>query len=178
MRYITSAAAIIVVALCVPSTTLACSLAKPGSGMDRDELIDAAQTIVLVRLLPPPATKRGRWSQFALETVEVIKGEARPTYRFDSYDSPESDDDFNAHTSRAFWDESVGRSPWPGGMCGPDHGFREARLYLYFPDKLGAWMSAEVIRADDDHWLAYVRAKVKQDFVDRSMDDRAAPKRQ
>ncbi len=163
MRFITSAAAIIVVALCAPSTAAGCMIARPGYGMDRDELIDAAHTIVLVRLLPPPATKWGRWNQFALETVEVIKGDARPAYRFDSYGSPESDDDFNAHTAKAFWDEPVGRSLWPGGTCGPDHGFREARVYLYFPDKLGARMSAEVIRADDDRWLAYVRAKVGVD---------------
>lgn len=54
-----------------------------------------------------------------------------------------------------------------GRLRGPDHSFREARLYLYVADMLGARMSAEVVISDDDRWLAYVRGKVKQDISDR-----------
>lgn len=54
-----------------------------------------------------------------------------------------------------------------GRLRGPDHSFREARLYLYVANTLGARVSTEVVISDDDRWLEYVRGKVKQDISDR-----------
>ena len=87
-------------------------------------------------------------------------------YEFLSIGSKHSDNDFAQHTATEFWyrraDETpIGRSEWPCCICGPDHSFRKDREYLYFPDKLGAVRSAEVIRSKDDRWLQYVRSKVR-----------------
>jgi hypothetical protein len=148
------------------SESQACTVPKPGYGLNMDDLIGQARTIVLVRLRSSSEVPERMWTKYTLETVEVIKGKAEPVYEFLSLGSNDSDNDFAQHTAPEFWprradEEPIGRSEWPCCICGPDHSFRKDREYLYFPDKLGAERSAEVIRSKDDRWLQYVRSKVK-----------------
>jgi len=142
--------------------------------MEYDELIRKADTIVLVRLQNSIVSKENEPypSKFTLGTVEVLKGKASPTYEFLSFGSKESDYDFNGHTEKNFWKKSIGRSEWPCCICGPDHKFLSGRVYLYFPDKLGAMKSAEVILKSNDRWLEYVRFKVKTDANNRPQKQR------
>jgi hypothetical protein len=140
----------------------ACLAPHSGFDVDLDDLIAKANTIVVVRLQSSKARRLG--TEYTLKPIEVIKGTAKPSYVFLSRGSKASDNDFIGHTRKDFWTPSEqktnGRSPWPCCVCGPDHGFREGRDYLYFPDKLGAVKSAEVIRVPKDRWLEYVRDRV------------------
>jgi hypothetical protein len=150
-------------AFAVLGDAVACTVPKSGYNMDMDDLISEAKTIVLVRL--QSSSPERHWTKYILETVEVIKGKADPSYHFLSSGSNASDNDFVGHTAMAFWtrpadERPAGRSEWPCCICGPDHSFRTDREYLYFPDKLGAMKSAELIRDREDRWLQYVRSKV------------------
>ena len=142
----------------------ACSVPKPGSLLVTDDLIAKADTIVLVRL-ESSNTKLFEIT-YLLKTVEVIKGKGEKSYAFSSHGSTKvSDNDFIGHTAQDFWNtpkdnKPNARSEFPCCICGPDHGFIMGRDYLYFPDKLGAMKSAEVIHSANDRWLQYVRAKV------------------
>lgn len=142
----------------------ACSVLKPGSNFDMDDLIAEAGTIALVRLESSNRERFGTTTHL-LKTVEIIKGKGEKFYSFESFGSKVSDNDFDGHTSPDFWNRpSVNkpnsRSDFPCCLCGPDHGFRKGRNYLYFPDQLGALKSAEVVHNVNDKWLQYVRAKV------------------
>ena len=139
----------------------ACSVPKDGWGLHHDKLIQRAETIVLVRLSPSTPYKRSGMTTYTLETVQAVKGNAKPSYEFTSFGSKESDYDFEGHSAKEFWEKPIGRSEWPCCMCGPDHSFRSGRLYLYFPDKPGSMQSAEAIHSEDDQWLKYVRSKVE-----------------
>lgn len=139
----------------------ACKVPKPGFPLHHDELIQRAETIVLVRLNPTLTYKSNGMTRYKLETVQTLKGNAKPSYEFVSHSLIESDNDFGGHTAKEFWEKPIGRSEWPCCLCGPDHTFRPSRLYLFFPDKLGAIQSAEAIHSEDDQWLKYVRSKVK-----------------
>ncbi len=165
MKFKRSALVFFFVALWISCAAWACRVPKPGVGMDHDELISAANTIVLVRLQATSTSKKDEpyFSKYTLETVEVIKGKASPFYEFMSYGSKESGSDFAGHTEKEFWKKPIGRSGWPCCVCGPNHAFLSGRNYLYFPDKLGAMKSAEVILKGNDRWLEYVRSKVKKD---------------
>jgi hypothetical protein len=174
MKFNRYASAFFFIALCISSTAWACRVPKPGVNMEYDELIRKADTIALVRLQTSVSSKENEPhpSKFTLETVEVIKGTASPSYEFLSFGQKESDNDFTAHTDKKFWKKPVGRSEWPCCICGPDHVFLAGRIYLYFPDKLGAMKSAEVILKSNDRWLKYVRTKVKMDAIHRSQKTR------
>lgn len=142
--------------------------------MQHDDLIRSAETIVIVRLKSQRSTstdsvdKTGQPigpKRYILDTTEVLKGKARSSYEYISRgEAPDSDYDFDGHTAKAFWKDNTGRSesPRPCTMYGPDHSFREGRTYLYFPDRLGAMKSAEIVRDSNDSWLGYVRAKLKK----------------
>lgn len=154
------AAVVLVLALANAAVSDACVQAQPGFGLDADDLIARAEVIVLVRV---DSTERGyEGMRTTLKVVEVIKGEGRASlsYDFVSLGSYESDNDFAGHSSLEFWHPSNGRSEWFGGECEPRHSFRKGRHYLYFPGKLAAVKSAEVIRRADDRWLRYVRCTV------------------
>lgn len=158
MRY---AIAFVLLALAASGAARACEAPKPGYGMTHDELIGTANTIVLVRLSSRSSLPEQRMVRYSLKTVELIKGRAEPAYEFLSHDFDNSDNDFSRHRAKEFWNENIGRSTLFCCICGPDHGFRAGRLYLYFPDKLGAMKSAELVADDSDEWLQYVRSKVK-----------------
>ena len=136
--------------------TIACLVPKPGYGEDHKTLIANAKTIALVRLQRQEKPSYGG-VLYTLETVEVLKGKAAPTYEFRSIAAPGSVNDFDAHQASTFWDTNVGRSEWPCCICGPDHAFDERHVYLYFPEKLGAVKSAEIVSTPGDRWLKYVR---------------------
>ena len=129
--------------------------------MSHDELVRAADTIVLVRLGSRSNLPEQRMVRYSLHPVEVIKGRAEPAYEFLSHDFENSDNDFSGHQAKEFWNENIGRSTLFCCICGPDHGFRAGKLYLYFPDKLGAMKSAELVADQSDEWLRYVRTKAK-----------------
>lgn len=142
----------------------ACSVPKPGIDLDMDDLIGEANTIVLVKLESSNKERFGTTTHL-LKTVEVIKGKGEKFYSFKSFGSKVSNNDFDGHTSPDFWsppnaNKPNSRSNFPCCLCGPDHGFRKGRNYLYFPDQLGALKSAEVVHNANDKWLQYVRAKV------------------
>ena len=167
MRSRRLAAAAALVTLAISGGAYACVAPQPGYGMDRDDLISAAETIVLVRLRssisahPQERKLWGHWTEYTLETVEVIKGKANSSYKFRLYYPRASDNDFAGHTAKEFWEQRIGRSADVDGSCYPAHTFSPGRLYLYFPDKLAAVKSAEVIYTEGDKWLGYVRSKVK-----------------
>lgn len=151
-------------ALSTTINTYACSVAKPGIALDTEDLIAESNTIVLVQLESSDRKQFGGTTHL-LKTVEVIKGKGEKFYSFQSFGSKVSDNDFNGHTLSDFWqppsaNKPNSRSSFPCCLCGPDHGFRKGRMYLYFPDQLGALKSAELIHNANDKWLQYVRAKV------------------
>src|SRR5262250_2782898 len=164
---LTRVLAAVVFVLANAAVSYACTVPQPGFDLDADDLIRRAEVIVLVRV---DRTER-EWvygyerKRTTLKVVEVIKGEGRASLSYDlvSLGSYESDNDFAGHSSLEFWHSSNGRSEWFGGECEPRHSFRKGRHYLYFPGKLAAVKSAEVIRRADDRWLRYVRCTVLAD---------------
>jgi len=159
--------AAVVLVLANAAVSDACVQAQPGFGLDADDLIARAEVIVLVRVDSAERELIHGYEgmRITLKVVEVIKGEGRASlsYDFVSLGSYESDDDFAGHSSLEFWHPSNGRSEWFGGECEPRHSFRKGRHYIYFPGKLAAVKSAEVIRRADDRWLRYVRCTVLAD---------------
>jgi hypothetical protein len=66
------------------SESQACTAPKPGYGLNMDDLIGQARTIVLVRLRSSSKVfEHTWWIKYTLETVEVIKG--RPNRCTNSY---------------------------------------------------------------------------------------------
>lgn len=128
-----------------------------------DELIDRAQTIILVKL------KRKSESHSYLHTIKTLKGKSKknykvPTFKYD-YDL---DNDFNEHRDSIFWSRDTGRTPFWG--CSPNHRFLFDRLYVYFPDALGSLKSAEVIKDTTDQWLKYITARLTDDICSLESD--------
>jgi hypothetical protein len=136
-----------------------CYSFRDGFGLEHAELVRAAHVVALVRAVGSE-TDNGRQT-FTLRTLETLKGRAASTYKVTSSSEhvEVSENDFDLHRSAAFWSENNGRSQHYCCICGPDHRFRLGATYLFFPDKLGAMKSAELIRDPLDRWLAYVLAK-------------------
>jgi hypothetical protein len=151
----------------VTSDPLACVVPRPGAYMDRDELVHSAENIVLVRMTRRESRADGSVI-YTLAPVNVLKGRAEAEYRFSSFSGEGPQRDFDGHRASIFWDKSTGRSAWPCCICGPDHTFVKGRTYLYFPDKLGAVKSAEIVDKEDDRWLKYVRRLLKRTIRGRA----------
>jgi hypothetical protein len=120
-------------------------------------LIDNAKNIYVVELAS--TQKAHPRIEYSLRVVEVIKGKKAKIAkieRFISHSEKHHANHFDYHRNENFWKENLGRSPFPVGLCGPDHTFRAAELYLYFPDRLGAMKSAEIIKDKTDRWFRYV----------------------
>lgn len=151
---------------------LACAIPKVGMGWDKNELIDYAPRIFLVKV----ASIDERIVRF--KTLEMIKND-RKLIEFYSNGphkinigkwnpmnmsilfSRYSSDDFNFHKDSRFWKKNIGRSLFEGYGCAPSHGFKVGELYLLFPDAIGAMKAAEIIRSMKDRWYLYVKNRVK-----------------
>ena len=140
----------------------ACSVPKRGIGWSADELIEHSQSIVLA-VLSSKVTDDSSVITTHLEVVEVIKGEALKSVVFFSFSMAHHSNGFTGHADEEFWEENVGRSPFPCCICGPDHTFVEGETYLLFPDGFGAMKSAEIVDVPDDKWLQYVRESLETD---------------
>jgi len=115
------------------------------------------------------------------EIIEVIKGDSqligRLTYsafqtpNVDQLNIPSPDDasdsetDFDRHTAPEFWGENGGRmmlgTSRKYGLCHHYFTFKTGETYLLIPEGLEHVKGAEIIRTEDDAWLAYVKARVK-----------------
>jgi hypothetical protein len=139
---------------------LACSRPKPGAGWGMNALVWDSETIVLARTRE---AEEGRQSyvDYVMETVEVLKGEYPAEFTLSGDADVNYDNDFNEHSDEVFWQEDVGRAPWPCCLCGPRHTYRVGESYLLFPDAFGAMKSAEIIRSQNDYWYRFVKDKVK-----------------
>lgn len=138
----------------------ACIARVYGDGYRTEELIDKAETIVLVELSNKELT--GNFFKYTLTVIETLKGSAQPSYEYSSsagpYGGKHSDETFADHSLDKFWEENVGRSPI--FLCGPIHVFGDGHQYLYFPELYRARKSAEIIRSKEDPWYQFVKERI------------------
>jgi len=138
----------------------ACSKPKPGAGWGMNALVWDSETIVLAR-----AREVGEGGQshvdYVMEALEVLKGDYPAEFTLSGDADIYYDNDFNEHSDEVFWQENVGRAPWPCCICGPRHTYRVGESYLLFPDAFGAMKSAEIIGSQNDRWYRFVKEKVK-----------------
>jgi hypothetical protein len=150
------------------AASAACPVPRPGATFDAEELLEQAGSIYLVEvadMTPAPASEGVVSGHFRI--VETLRGKKARELMF-AYWSTDAygDTDYAKHSDKAFWTEvrgGGGRSKMVAGTCGPAHVFRTGEKYLLFPDMLGAMKSAEIVRASDDEWLAYVRKNVHRE---------------
>jgi hypothetical protein len=144
----------------------ACPVPRPGATFDAEELLEQAGGIYVVEvadMTPLPEHEGAVSGHFKI--LETLRGKKANELMF-AYWSTDAyaDTDFAKHSDKAFWTEvrgGGGRSKIVPGTCGPAHVFKTGERYLLFPDMLGAMKSAEIIRAPDDEWLAYVKKRAK-----------------
>lgn len=139
---------------------LGCFTPTPGNGYDFEKLISSSQVIVLVELTDI-RVEYDAIIHNKLKVVEVLKGKPENGYEFISFKADFKLETFSNHTDDLFWRSDTGRSSYGGGICGPNHIFEKGYRYLYFPDLLGAYKSAEIIETESDEWFKYVKASIK-----------------
>jgi len=102
---------------------------------------------------------------YTLNVIEVIKGVSNKQLTFLNLEVNSRSyrqNDFNNHNDPDFWSKDIGRSKFPCCICGPAHTFKKGNKYLYFPDSLGAFKSAEIIKSSDDKWYKFVKLRVSR----------------
>jgi len=134
-------------------------------------LVEAYEKSILINVSTGTITSQKTIPQIRFYIIEVLKGkdaELAPVHVYDEEKWRATDygkTDFNAHADEAFWAETGGRMTpftYGHGLCGPQHTFYDGARYLLFPDQLLSMKSAELVKSEDDAWLAYVRAQLSQ----------------
>lgn len=155
---------ITIIIVLIQATLFPCQKAKRGSLWSHYELIDNAQSIVLVKADYIENDKKSRRKvsikKCKLTVIKVIKGNAEKEYELDINFGFTYSNDFNGHNEEIFWKSDTGRTPFLSGMCGPIQSFESEKTYLFFPDAQGAMKSAELILDSTDKWLDYVIKRV------------------
>jgi len=165
--------------IALSSHAFACSL-QGAYYNDTDDLITQSENIYLVEAFEKTTVAhyiRGETPvqydriEFHFRIIDVLKGKAKDIppvriYNEEQWRAAErGTTDFNAHTDEAYWTETGGRMTpftYGHGLCGPQHTFYDGERYLLFPDQLLSMKSAELIKSNDDAWLAYVRTQLSQ----------------
>ncbi|MCL1107600.1 hypothetical protein [Shewanella algicola] len=139
----------------------ACPAPPPGYGLSHSQLIEKTTTIVLAK------TIKVTDKVVVFELVENIKGESEKEFFWRRSRIPKSvkhiSTDFNRHIEPTFWSNSllVRRSPpSKGGICNIAFTYELGEVYLVFRESWGHAHSNEIIKSEDDKWLAYVKESV------------------
>jgi hypothetical protein len=143
-----------------PFETMACQALKRGHFWSHDELIDAADVIVLATVKRVKNVDALGTTRDVLQVIESLKGKARRRYVLTGWAKSHYSTDFALHTDSAFWQSDTGRAPFLGGMCRPAFTFRQDETYLLFPDALGSMKAAEIVRSNADKWYKYVVSRI------------------
>ncbi|MBT1449787.1 hypothetical protein KJ365_02760 [Glaciecola sp. XM2] len=139
----------------------ACPAPPPGYGLTHSQLIEQTATIVLAQAIKVTD------EVVVFEVVENIKGDSEKEFFWRRSRIPKSvkhiSTDFNRHTEPSFWSNAplVRRSPISkGGICNIAFTYELGEVYLVFRESWGHAHSNEIIKAEDDKWLAYVKESV------------------
>jgi hypothetical protein len=179
----------VLVTLGASSLSQACFVATPEQTAPWQELVRRANTVVLVEAVSPSASNNTAASatgsaatpatKAKFQVLAVLKGAANPTIEMDDVialpkPDPKNADkpfdaqaaSFNDHHDKQFWRNGAGRTT-PGPDCQIRPSFVVGQKYLVFQDKPYHVKSFEMIRTENDEWLAKVKAEIKKSGKNR-----------
>ena len=133
-------------------------------------LVEASEKSTVINVTRGTVSSRETIPEIHFRIIETLKGERaniapKRVYNAEEWrGSKRGKTDFNGHRDEAFWTEMGGRMvsfQYGLGLCGPDFVYYPGERYLMFPGELLSMKSAELIKSDDDKWLAYVRERLE-----------------
>lgn len=168
MKKVIIALLVVVISVIFGSSGPAAACAVPPAELTKHhrELVRDSSQIALVRMIETKESSDMRFSGLAgpvvFQTIESLKGNTPEEFIFDrglaatpGSQSEEITRDFDGHRQGVFWDKHITRQ-WNGPDCEMHPVFVPGVTYLLFLDH-PHWRAYEVVRRDDDYWLAAVR---------------------
>ena len=138
----------------------ACPVMSPGLLLDKNELIEKSDRILLIKIL----------NEDKSEIIEVLKGKQLDNSKYKNfgkkldYSGMYHSNHFENHTDLFFWELNIGRSE--DFACGPVNTYIPGETYLIFPENHAARKSAEIIKNSNDKWYLYVKNKISNPNLD------------
>lgn len=156
------------------SAALACFVPTPEQTSPWQALVHRSANIVLAEAVSAQPADPQALGTVQLKVVQTLKGtaraqveinEARVIPKLDPKNTDKGDEpkqqSFNDHRDKLFWQNRMGRT-----IAGPDclihPTFIAGEKYLVFADKPYHVKSFEMIRNENDEWLAKVKAEIKK----------------
>ena len=148
----------------IPMVSSACMIPPPHLSDHHTQLVSSAKSIVLAAAVGLDDSDSSDFATFVFKPVETLKGESPA--RFELYgvksgsvtasDNVASGDDYDGHRSPLFWAWGLGNSVMLS-TCDAYGVFEVGEKYLIFIRDKPHVRAYEVIREDDDLWLAVIR---------------------